>query len=83
MVDRRRDAQRELKGSGVTCPICGSTRLYRAEFENPKSETPSSDRRRTVRGKPAKPYEFIRVDCGGCGNVLFFDPSTFGPHSNL
>jgi hypothetical protein len=82
MVVRRRAARgdllRELRDSGVSCPICSSTRFYSMASEIPKRQTPSSDRRAAVRGKPDKPHEFIHANCGGCGYNLFFDPSTFG-----
>jgi RNase P subunit RPR2 len=83
MVERRDIMLRALKASGLTCSICGSTHFYSPEFEIANPKAPSSDRRAAVRGKPDKPYEFIRVTCGACNTILFFDPHRFGPPSDL
>jgi hypothetical protein len=75
MVDERRRARneplREWIDQGASCPFCTSLRLdVDPTFELPKTE-PQIDR--------DKPCELMRVNCGTCGYISFFDPYKFGP----
>ena len=79
MVEDRRRARnttlREWIDQGARCPFCGSLSLdVDPAFETPKPETqrPESPIRRT------EPYNFMRVNCGNCGYISFFEPSKGG-----
>jgi hypothetical protein len=77
--DRRRARNEELRewiDQGARCPFCGSLRLdVDPTFEIFKPEP----QRHEPQIRRNKPYEFMRVNCGTCGYISFFEPSKFGP----
>jgi hypothetical protein len=79
MVEDRRHPRnatlREWIDQGARCPFCGSLSLdVDPTFETPKSETQSPE----SQNRYNEPYTFLRVYCGNCGYILFFEPSKFG-----